>query len=113
MNLKFILFLKMHLTKLRKKIQFTTLLTAGLLTLSPFTALGSVFFCNQLPDENIYLAIAYKKTGKWVSQGWFLARSGRCLTFSKEGESEEIFYFAYSESKSQSWEGSQPFCVAS
>ncbi len=113
MSLTFTLFLRMPLNKPRLKYTKITFLIIALAIVSPFTAFGSVYFCNQLPDESVYLAIAYKKSGKWVSQGWFLSRSGRCLTFSKESESDDIYYFAYSETKAQSWEGKQAFCVAS
>ncbi len=77
------------------------------------TALGEeILFCNQVPEENVFLAVGYKKEDQWMSQGWFLARPGRCYQLGNRVEGDVLYYMAYTSSKSQTWGGKQQFCIS-
>ena len=83
-----------------------------LFLLFPGLASAEVYLCNQMATEDTYIAVGYETKEGWVSEGWFLARSGRCFTFRKKLNGDFLYYFAYSMTKSQTWQGETPFCVA-
>ena len=71
-----------------------------------------ILFCNQVPEESVFLAVGYKKQEQWMSQGWFLARSGRCYQLGTAVDGDVLYYMAYTSSKSQTWGGKTNFCIS-
>jgi len=69
--------------------------------------------CSSYRDEKVFVSYGYSWRGKWVSQGWFLVRGGRCLSFAAPLEGGQFYYFGYNEDKAVKYEGNQPFCVDS
>ncbi len=83
-----------------------------LLFLFPGWVHAEVYLCNQMASEDTFIAVGYQTKEGWVSEGWFLARPGRCHTFRKKLKGPFFYYFAYSKTKSQTWQGKSPFCVS-
>ena len=71
----------------------------------------TIHVCNEVAYEQVYVAYAEKQAQKWISQGWYLIRPGRCMRYRKKNKIDEVYYYAVTQSKRQAWVGEHQHCV--
>lgn len=90
------------------------LAAAGLswLVLAPTPARADFRVCNTTPNL-VGVAIGYRTSAGWVSEGWWHIDGSSCKTL-LEGPLESRYYYIYAEDAARGgrWEGPTNMCVA-
>ena len=75
------------------------------LGLAPDTAEAQFRVCNKSSQEQLYVAVAYKESDRWVSVGWYTVTRGNCVVAASP--MTERYYYVYAEDKStvHKWNG--------
>lgn len=65
--------------------------------------------CNKT-KESVSVAVGYRESGDWISEGWWNIEAGDCaIVYAKK--LSEVKYYVYGESDSLIWQGDYTFCV--
>ena len=74
------------------------------------TAKADLKFCNK-SSKKVDVAVGYKSTDKWVSEGWWGLEPGICKSPIK-GSLQKRYYYYYAESDDLTWSGDYVFCTS-
>jgi len=88
-------------------------LLLSFLAVVPLVSARDFQICSSYGQEKVFVSYGYFLNQKWVAQGWFMVRSGRCLPFAAPIKGGQFYYFAYNEDQFIKYEGDKPFCVDS